>query len=949
MPADLSSIEAVFSQAMEIPEPEARAAYLDRACAGDPELRRQVLSLIEAHNHAGGFLGSPTASFEHGSPEPVGSTVGPYKLLEPIGEGGMGAVYMAEQQKPVRRKVALKIIKPGMDTKQVIARFEAERQALALMDHPNIARVLDAGATDSGRPYFVMELVKGLPVTEYCDRNHMAVADRLELFTQVCQAVQHAHQKGIIHRDLKPSNVLVTQIDGAAVPKVIDFGVAKAMGQQLTERTLVTGFAQLVGTPLYMSPEQAEFSGVDVDTRSDIYSLGVLLYELLTGTTPFDAATFRAAAYDEIRRIIREVEPPRPSTRLSSLEATATTISANRQSDPRVLGKSMRGELDWIVMKALEKDRNRRYETASGLAADVRRYLDDEPVQACPPSAWYRFGKLARRHRAALATSTLVATALMLGTAVSTWQAIRATRAEQATREQRDAATSAQKAESQARKRAEDAEASARAEAEKARTVNDFLTKDLLNQAERENTRGEDKITLLEVIDRAAEKIGERFRAQPEAEVALRLTLFETYKGLEVFAKAKSQAQAAVDIERRLHGPEAAETFYALAKLAHMRVILERSDEALESERQATEGLRRTRGPDHYDTIVSLENLSEGYFATGRTEEAISLLEEIIELRTSRYGPDFDGVISVRNDLAEMYRKVGRLAEAIRLGEETVRRATAKFGRGHYWTLVGCNNLGLAYQESGRKGEAINLYEENLKLEIAKFGPDHQNLYTRNNLGTAYYDAGRYVEAAKQLEENLKASIKKLGADDGFTRAVRNNLAHCYQSLGRWAEAESLRRDELARVRKTAPFDSARLDRDPADGALAELGINLLSQAKYAEAEQVLRECLAIREVKIPDHWRRYSAMCGLGGALLGQAKYAEAEPLLVQGYEGFKARETKMSSLEKTRTTQLMRQAGERVVALYEAWGRPEMAVAWRAKLPPASAGLPEDVFARP
>jgi WD40 repeat protein/serine/threonine protein kinase len=381
--------------------------------------------------------------------ECVGTVIGPYKLLEQIGEGGMGVVYMAEQTQPVRRRVALKIIKPGMDTHQVIARFEAERQALALMDHPNIAKVLDAGTTSppregstplsppceggvrgGGRPYFVMELVRGIPITEYCDKARLSIPERLDLFVLVCRAVQHAHQKGIIHRDIKPSNVLITLHDGVPVPKVIDFGIAKATGQQLTEKTLFTAFAQMVGTPLYMSPEQAALSGLDIDTRSDIYSLGVLLYELLTGTTPFDAETFRTAAYDEIRRIIREQEPPKPSTRLSSLDVTSSTVSSNRGSDPRHLNRSVRGELDWIAMKALEKDRTRRYETANDFAADVMRYLTDQPVLACPPSARYRFHKFARRNKAVLTTAALVVAALLIGTAVSTWQAVRATQAE---------------------------------------------------------------------------------------------------------------------------------------------------------------------------------------------------------------------------------------------------------------------------------------------------------------------------------------------------------------------------------------------------------------------------------------------------------------------------------------------------------------------------------------
>jgi serine/threonine protein kinase len=432
------SIEDLFFAASERQDLAARAAYLDEACGGDTDLRRRVEDLLAAEPKVSRFLESPalTSPFEFGqavSEENPGSVIGPYKLLEPIGEGGMGVVYLAEQTKPVRRKVALKVIKPGMDTKQVIARFEAERQALALMDHPNIAHVHDGGATESGRPYFVMELVRGIPITDYCDRERLPIRERLELFVLVCRAVQHAHQKGIIHRDLKPSNILVTLHDGVPVPKVIDFGVAKATGQSLTDNTIYTASTQFVGTPLYMSPEQAELSRADVDTRSDIYSLGVLLYELLTGTTPFDADTLRAAAFDEMWRIIREQEPPRPRSRLSALGDSAIMVSANRQTSPRKLEQTFRGELDWIVMKCLEKDRTRRYETANDLARDLMRYLADQPVEACPPSAWYQLAKSVRRHRVALATAGIVSAALIAGTAVSTWQAIRATKAEKRT------------------------------------------------------------------------------------------------------------------------------------------------------------------------------------------------------------------------------------------------------------------------------------------------------------------------------------------------------------------------------------------------------------------------------------------------------------------------------------------------------------------------------------
>jgi hypothetical protein len=509
MPTDPKLIRDHFLAAAELPAAE-RATYLSAHC-GDAELRAAVERLLAAHDQPASVLERPAPpalelTTAHQAPEQPGLVIaGRYKLLEEIGEGGMGTVWVAEQTEPVRRKVALKLIKAGMDSRAVLARFEAERQALALMDHPNIAKVLDGGATEAGRPFFVMEYVKGVPITEYCEAARLSVPERLQLFVQVCTAVQHAHQKGIIHRDLKPSNILVAPYDDRPVPKVIDFGLAKALHQSLTERTLHTAHETVLGTPLYMSPEQAQLNNLDVDTRSDIYSLGVLLYELLTGTTPLEKRRFKDAAWEEVKRLIREEEPPRPSARLSSTE-TLPSLAAGRQTEPARLTRLVRGELDWIVMKSLEKDRGRRYETANGFAADVQRHLAGEPVQAAPPSVRYRLGKVARKHHGALAAAAACLLLLLAGAAVSTWQAVRATAAEQEARElagreeqqRREAETKRGEAQAAAaaEKKARQAETTARARAEKA----EGLAKDRLAEVSKEKERADREAAVAQAV-----------------------------------------------------------------------------------------------------------------------------------------------------------------------------------------------------------------------------------------------------------------------------------------------------------------------------------------------------------------------------------------------------------------------------------------------------------------
>jgi eukaryotic-like serine/threonine-protein kinase len=529
-----------------------REAFLSEACGSDSHLKEQVLSLLRAEADEGDsdFLKrTPLIRSTALITEKPGDKIGRYKLLQQLGEGGCGVVYMAEQEEPVRRRVALKVIKLGMDTKSVIARFEAERQALALMDHPNIAKVLDAGATDAGRPFFVMELVRGIKITEYCDQNNLTTEQRLELFTQVCHAVQHAHQKGIIHRDLKPSNILVTLHDGLPVPKVIDFGVAKATSdQRLTDKTVFTAFEQFIGTPAYMSPEQAEMSGLDIDTRSDIYSLGVLLYELLTGRTPLDPEELRLSGMDEMRRRIRQDEPPRPSTRLSTMQAAdLTTIAQHRQADAPKLIHLVHGDLDWIVMKCLEKDRARRYETANELAMDVQRHLASEPVRARPPTQAYRFRKLVRRNKLVFAAATAVAVALIAGLCVSGWALMK---------------------ERKARAQAEEAQRLARMESIKSDKVARFL-RDMfygVGPAIRrydQRRSDEDTATLQRVLAETARRVPE-LEGQPTVQADILTIVGSAFSELGDHTKAVIMHRRALELRKALYGKNHADVTRSL-------------------------------------------------------------------------------------------------------------------------------------------------------------------------------------------------------------------------------------------------------------------------------------------------------------------------------------------------------------------------------------------------
>jgi eukaryotic-like serine/threonine-protein kinase len=770
----------LFAQALEIPAAE-RAAFLERAGQGNAGLVERVQRLLAQREDLGSYLEVPAAAVavatreERAGPRP-GVRIGRYRLLEQIGEGGMGTVWVAEQTEPVKRRVALKLIKLGMDSRQVLARFEAERQALALMDHPSIAKVFDGGMTDEGRPFFVMEYVKGEPITEFCDNARLSIHERLNLFIAVCQAVQHAHQKGVIHRDIKPSNVLVCLYDGVPVPKVIDFGLAKAINQPLTERTLYTAHGLMVGTPLYMSPEQAEFNNLDIDTRSDIYSLGILLYELLTGSTPLEQQQFKDAAFQEILRLIKEVEAPRPSTRLSS-SAKLPSIAAQRGIEPAQLSRAIRGDLDWIVMKSLEKERSRRYETATGLARDIERYLRDEPVEATPPSVTYQLRKLAYKHRALLATAATIVALLVIGTTLSTWLAIRATRAEASERAAKEKALTAageernaRQAEAMAKREAlteaaaaraarQQAESSAAAEraarqsavAREAETnaVLTFVQSKIVAAARPKGAGGLGyDVTLRQALQASLPFVDESFTDQPLIEARLRRTLGSSFSSLGEYSLAADQGEAALAL------------------------------------------YKQWLGADDPGTLACMQDLANAYGHRGERAKAIQLRKEALNLQIAKLGPDDPYVLLALSNTAVSYSRSGDYAEALKLNEQVLARRQATLGPNDRKTLMSMHNVARNYSALGMQEEARGLHEKTLALRRANLGAtDAETLDSMYGLAATYAMLRLHEKALALHKETLDLRKAYLAPDHPKTLDSMRAVASCLMALGRGTEA----------------------------------------------------------------------------------------------------------------------------------------------------------------
>lgn len=932
-PADRERIKTLLSEAARL-GPEMRREYIVTAAADRADIAAEALDLLASLDQSA-FMSAPTGAGFGTSRDLVdapleapGMRIGRYKLLQRVGEGGFGVVFMAEQLEPVSRRVALKVIKAGMDTRQVIARFEAERQALAMMDHPNIARVLDGGATEQGRPYFVMELVRGEPVTTYCDREELPIEARLALFMDICHAVQHAHQKGVIHRDLKPSNVLVTVADGRPLPKVIDFGIAKATEVRLTDKTLFTEMHQLVGTPEYMSPEQAEISGIDIDTRSDVYSLGVLLYELLAGGPPFDSRRLRCAPLAEIQRIIRDEEPPRPSTRLRSLsdsssmvtlrpaadanrpstDVSAVEIAQRRRTEPIALSRRLRGDLDWIVMKCLEKDRARRYETASALADDVSAYLTHKPVAAMPPSGTYKFLKLIRRHRGAVLAGTAIAATLIGATIISINLALQTAKALESEAAQRALAV----------KRAEETRQVAQFQSgllsgidvralgagfkelfrERVRDslqrqfAGDWPNRRRLTSAEVDaELASYDRITgavqpvdiARQVLDRyilgnGVEIIRERFADQPRVQSELLHTVGVMLRTLGLNENAEPALARALELRRADPTEDDVSLADTMSELAAVLAAKGRHPEAEELHRGAQDIYRDRLGERHEKTITSMNMIAIAMFNRGESVGSEALLRASLELARLLPPDRQQPLAQILSDLGGALLARGEHEEAELLIRESLELRRHLLGNEHKEVADSLNNLaGVRFGRADYAG-AAELLRESIDINRKILGNDHVVIATGlNNLASTFLEQGNMEAATEMFAESLAMYRRLLGDEHPDVTSTLNNLAMMYQLSGDLESAEPLLREALDLRRRQLPSDHPDIGL-----SLANLGYQMLKQDDPAAAEPLFRDAVAIYERKnLSEASHGLSARLGLAQCIIELGKLDEGDSIL--------------------------------------------------------------------